>query len=625
MKPEDRRAANVQRVALTTLVDICTQEGEISPFQGESANVSGRGMQVRTSYLPAVGEALICRLNHDDQEILVEGKVAWRSEGQDSGEFGIQFTALDADSAHVLQSLGETETAAESFLPPAITEEECEESDFVDGSRVKLHIEGLGAPMKACVHEGSTRKLRVGSSLDFLKVGRTLEIEDVEGGVRRGAHVDTVNVVINPSTSVPELVVQLRYEGMTPTPAPTAAVDFDDEAFSSLGASDSLRSVSMDHSVAGLDELDDDEPAPWEPAADAIRQRLGGAMASASQVAGKAGGLFSSAAKSAKNSVSSAVQGRMQHAREESTSLRSMSPQSTGVKRRQTTRAARNTAPSYLRSGIHAAGLAGKSRPSVSPSQRVSVSSRSSKQGGRGAEKVQKSATQRRFSPAMIFGVAFVVFGGSAFALRSAGSAEEAVASAESSLASEGAKKQETMGAIASKSSASAAKKKGKPEGVLAEVPLFGPQAMAVKPAEKPRTAAEEVKSEKRAAAAAVEDQTWEEEAPVQVKQSAPWGRGRLYLPTIHRIRLDGVGRTLSGAVNQDGFTVVVSGRKAMESGKSIQKRDKRIMVVKANNNARGATVRFEFRGPVPPYRVRLRKDFVEFLISAPQDDVAKL
>lgn len=161
--------------------------------------------------------------------------------------------------------------------------------------------------------------------------------------------------------------------------------------------------------------------------------------------------------------------------------------------------------------------------------------------------------------------------------------------------------------------------------GVVAEVPLFGPQAMAVKPKEEPENV-DVAEAEKRSAAAAIEDQTWEDAAAeVQEPQDKPWGKGRLYLPTIHRIRLDGVGASLAGAVNPDGFTVVVPGRKAMESGKTIQKRDKRIVAVSTSNGPQGATVKFEFRGSVPPYRVRLRQDFVEFLISAPEDTVARL
>jgi hypothetical protein len=55
-----------------------------------------------------------------------------------------------------------------------------------------------------------------------------------------------------------------------------------------------------------------------------------------------------------------------------------------------------------------------------------------------------------------------------------------------------------------------------------------------------------------------------------------------------------------------------------LESGRAIQRRDKRIVQVKTSNQAAGAQVSFQFRDGVPAYRVRLREDSVEFLISAP-------
>jgi hypothetical protein len=223
--------------------------------------------------------------------------------------------------------------------------------------------------------------------------------------------------------------------------------------------------------------------------------------------------------------------------------------------------------------------------------------------------------------------LALALFGGSAFALRSIGddSAQATVAAEQPVQRNAEKKPAPTKTAVVAKA---AAKKKAEvsEDGVVAEVPLFGPQAMAVKLAEAPTVEVDLAESEKRAAAAAVEDESWDETpSQAETQDSKPWGRGRLYLPTIHRIRLDGVGPSLAGAVNPDGFTVVVPGRKAMESGKAIEKRDKRIIAVETNNDARGATVKFEFRGSVPPYRVRLRKDFLEFLISAPEETVARL
>lgn len=643
--PEERRTPHVERVSLAALVDICSQTGDGSPFQAESCNVSGRGMHVRTSFLPEIGDELVCRLNLDEEEILVEGRVAWRSEGEDSGEFGIQFTALDADSAHLLQKMGEPKKLASSFQvmrsprAPEVDEEFEEEEDsrvLVAGSRVRLHIEGLGAPMKACVHEGSQRKVRVGSSLEFLKVGRNLQLEDLNGGISRGAQVDSVNVVINPATSIPELVVQLRYEGVTPTPPPAELEDrtgpsFDDEVFGASSArqpkSTMQRSASRPeqtarklgaaretHADVDGDELDDDQAAVWEPAAEALRERLGGAMHSASQAAQKAGGLLGSLADAAKASVLART-GRFE---EKKAPLRKTSHRGTydskmaspeAARRVQTSRRESRDAPSHLRSGIHELGLAGKStRPARSIDSKAAV----------------PAPARRKLGLPVVFGAAFLFLSGSAVILRGMGGDEatEAAALPPAPLAEGQAK----PAAAPAAPTAAVPAKPAAEASVVAEVPLFGPQAMAVKLAEPTPSREDTEASEMRAAAASVEDQSWEEPAvETEVLESKPWGNGKLYLPTVHRIRLDGAAPSLSGAVNQNGFTIVVPGRKAMESGKAIQKRDKRIMAVETNNNAGGATVKFEFRGPVPPYRVRLRQDFVEFLISAPEETVARL
>jgi hypothetical protein len=169
------------------------------------------------------------------------------------------------------------------------------------------------------------------------------------------------------------------------------------------------------------------------------------------------------------------------------------------------------------------------------------------------------------------------------------------------------------------------------PDGIALDVPLFGPRTVASSEPVAEAAGVDDATAEKLAAAASVPDQVWADDAETTVtkaassKENAPWGRGRLHLPTIHRIRLDAPGAEIAGAVEQEGFVVVIPGRKAMESGRAIQGRDKRILKVLASNTAEGARVRFEFRGSVPAYRVRLRNDFVEFLISAPEDSLAKL
>jgi hypothetical protein len=112
-----------------------------------------------------------------------------------------------------------------------------------------------------------------------------------------------------------------------------------------------------------------------------------------------------------------------------------------------------------------------------------------------------------------------------------------------------------------------------------------------------------------------VDDESFDDEI---VRGSKSWGKGRLNLPTIHRIRLDGPGKVLKGSVNATGFSVVVPGRKTVEKGDAIARRDQRIARVATSNDGEGARISFRFRDGVPPYRVRLRNDFVEFSISAP-------
>jgi hypothetical protein len=561
-------------------------------------------MHVRGSYLPLVGETLVCRFTHDESEVLVEGRVAWRSEGEDSGEFGIQFTALDADSAELLKSVGERRPQP-SLAPTTISllgDRDDEVSLLESGERVRLHIDGLGAPMKGSVVEGTTRKVKVGSALEFLKMGRRVQLEEIVGGERRGALVDAVNVVIHPTTLVPELVVQLRYEGISPTPPPAHATV--------KSRSPHAVSQARDEFVAE-EQLDDEEEHLFQPTAEALRERLGDAVSSATSVAQKAGGLLSHFAHSAKDRWDAL---RPATVRKTAPKMSKLPATERGVKRRvQSSNRPSQRTPSHLRSGIHDLNLGrGAAAPRKARESRVD-------------ELKPSVAPRRKWGAGLVSLAALLVFAGSAVFLRTLGDAAPAPALSHATPQTDAATAAAALPPVPVASKRPA--KKGDDDGaVVAEVPLFGPQAVvpAAPPAETQQVS--DAEAERRAAAAAVADQSFEEPEEVAVSaEDKPWGHGRLYLPTIHRIRLDAAGASLSGAVNSDGFTVVVPGRKVMESGKAIQKRDKRIVAVQSDNEGPNAKVRFEFRGPVPAYRVRLRQDFIEFLISAPEEAVAHL
>jgi len=609
---EDRRCSTAVRVTHTALVDICSLEEQGVPFQGESQNISGRGMHVRGSYLPEVGETLVCRFSHDEAEVLVEGRVAWRSEGEDSGEFGIQFTALDADSAELLKTVG-TRRAQPSLAPMTtslLSDSDDETLALESGERVRLHIDGLGAPMKGSVVEGTTRKVKVGSALEFLKMGRKVQLEEIVGGERRGALVDAVNVVIHPTTMVPELVVQLRYEGISPTPPPARV---------NVKGRPAAPTQSAQPEFSEDEQLDDEDEHLFQPTAEALRERLGEAVSSASSAAQKAGGLISQFAHVAKERLEAM---RPATVRKTAPKMSKMASTERAVKRRiQSSNRPSQRTPSHLRSGIHDMNL-GRG-PAVARKARES----------RAEEVKPLTAPRRKLGAGLVSGVALLLFAGSAALFRASGDEAESPAlshAAAQAAASPGLKAAVTPQAAVpppTQLPPKAARPQAEEDGaVVAEVPLFGAQAVVAAQPQSETSPVSDAEAERRAAAAAVADQAFEEPEEVAVSaEDKPWGHGRLYLPTIHRIRLDGAGASLSGAINSDGFTVVVPGRKVMESGKAIAKRDKRIVAVQSDNEGPGAKVRFEFRGPVPAYRVRLRQDFVEFLISAPEEAVAHL
>ncbi|MET0410751.1 MAG: hypothetical protein ABW217_05625, partial [Polyangiaceae bacterium] len=110
--------------------------------------------------------------------------------------------------------------------------------------------------------------------------------------------------------------------------------------------------------------------------------------------------------------------------------------------------------------------------------------------------------------------------------------------------------------------------------------------------------------------------------APARRESTAPVGssefsRGKLHLPVIHRLRLDGPATRIVGEPTSSGFNIVVPGRKVLESGAAISKRDRRISRVATRNNNGSAKIAFDFKGTIPAYKIRVRQDFVEIFISS--------
>lgn len=190
MSIDDRRAQGATRFPFEALVEV---GGSLGPsFEAQAIDVSDDGMHLRTAYLPEIGQPLTCRFDAANESVMASGEVVWNQEAGKGGEFGIRFTGLDAESAAAVARITQTVSAM--------------------GTRVRLHIDGLGSPMRARVRDSNRAELTVGSELGFLQVGKTLELEDAETGRKRPARIDRVEVEIDPESKVPQLVVALRYD-----------------------------------------------------------------------------------------------------------------------------------------------------------------------------------------------------------------------------------------------------------------------------------------------------------------------------------------------------------------------------------------------------------------------------
>lgn len=214
-KPQgDRRDHTAPRLQYEALVEVGANA--TGGFEAESVDVSLDGMRLRTAYLPRIGERMVCRFDGFGGEIVAKGEVVWCEDQGRGGDFGIRFTNLDDQAALLLEDLCDLPEDEEE--PPP----EPSSKGASPGSRVRLHIQGLGSPMRARVRETAKGEVLIGSNLEFLKVGRGVELEDIERGRKRTARIEHVGVDVDPESAVPQLVVALTYDLDDRAPMPPA-------------------------------------------------------------------------------------------------------------------------------------------------------------------------------------------------------------------------------------------------------------------------------------------------------------------------------------------------------------------------------------------------------------------
>lgn len=552
-----------------------------SAFEAESLDVSPEGMRLRAAYLPEMGERLLCRFDGASGEVAVEGEVVWRNEEAKGGELGIKFTALDAATEEAVRAL------CKELAEPDDKDEKA--PSMPKGARVRLHIEGLASPMKARVREGSDRETLVGSNLEFLKVGRSLELEDVDKGARREAFVDHVKVEVDAASGVPQLVVALRYDALPaakPASKSSAAASASVAAASAaavskprVAAAQPIEEPEIDHDSSLDAEAVSDEPGDIEESEKHGIAKVGASAASAGRkVAGKVGPALTGFGASAKGAVMKLLEAVRKRREAQADQKKKDAPR-------------RTTAPAP--GGALKADGKRLVRDDMEDDESMTPPP---------AKKNKKAALM---GSALGLLAVLLVFGVTRFiAMRNAAPATDAAASASPSAAP-------APGALGAPSDTAAV--------ATANVPLFGATPLSTTesvPTAAPSGSAVAANEPEPGANDDAGGAGDDDEGGGAAEGTKEWGEGNVKSPVTLRVKLDGDVDGFNGAKGAMGFTIVLPGRRILSSASELQKKDKRIATFQVVNKPNAAELTVQFKDGVPAYLARAKDNKLEIMLG---------
>ena len=608
---QERRAGEGKRVHFEALVAVGEMVG--GGFEAESIDVSPEGMRLRTAFLPAIGDKLICRFDGMGAEVVAEGEVIWKNQEARGGEFGLRFVDLDPDTAEAVRamcgSLGGDEEEAPALASPEVPQ-------VPRGARVRLHIEGLGSPMKARVREAAAKELEVGSNLEFLKVGRSLELEDVDQGKRREATIAHVKVDIDPVTNVPQLVVSLRYDREPSAEVGAIVPRNKGDRSEKTDKRASVRPPSAPSTRRGSETLASEKPEKSEKSdkAEARKSRasLAGAEASSadesdhdgddSESPPGAGARAAKAGRAALGKVGPAFAGVSARA------MTALGGILAAVQKKRSERAetAKADVPRRTTSPAPGGALKSEGRRLVrDDGDDESAADDAPVVPMRGPRRAAAGAAMGLILVLAIFGVSRAMSSHGATTASADGSSTSAPALPSG----------EPAAALAQNAGAA-----GTP---TANVPLFGATPLSTtEPVPAPSGTAIAAAAAPGASAPDAADGE-DDGAPAAAgdgKSGAPlkeWGQGAVSHPITLKLKMDGPIERINGAAGAMGFTISLPDRRSVSSTTDLARKDKRLSSVNVINTSHGAEVTLQFKDGVPPYLARVKGDRLEIALGS--------
>ncbi len=559
----ERRHAGAPRIAFDEKVDVGGDE-TLPPFEASAVDVSREGLHLMSPFLPELGQPLSCRFTAGDAEVICEGTVVWRQESSGAGghEFGLRFTALDSESARALSDLM---VSSPPSAGPATRESASDEMSS-RGARIRLHIDGLGAPMRARVRDANAQCVQAQSELGFLQIGKEIELEDAVTGQKRHVRIDQVDVELDPTTQVPQLVVGLAYLARSarheaPVPAPAFAPDTE------RAQPDTEISAPVVGDVAPVvasvqPELEIDPEIAEESAR--IKGQLAGAFAK----------------------ITPAVMASSQKAY--------LAMRTLWSKRKSAAEAApvrRTTAPPP------GGGVASKARRVTRGPNSLSTQEASSELDATPkAKAVAFAKTHKR---------------------KLAAGGALAAAAMLAGLALGQPSDDKPLASLPPATSAAAVAEPVQVAPVQVAPVAAAPAAAAMNPADLP------VETASLGNAGVVEDDLEGGErvavTPRPVRAARPFGRGKIENGKAFRLKMDGPIENIQGAQLPEGFLVTMPDRRSLEGAASLFKSDPRVLKAKVDNTSHGAELELTFKDGTPSYVVRARGETLEIVLSRPQ------
>ena len=571
----ERRNPSLARVPFEALVEIAAPEG--ASFEAESVDLSASGMHLKTAYLPKVGTPLTFRFeaNAEAAPILAGGEVVWAHDGPEGCEFGVRFADMKSGTAEAIRQIVGLPTAEEEAqgspsgpLKTLTGVGPAAPTSIRPGSPVRIHIEGVGSPMRATLRDDARKGATVGSDLKMLRIGAVVELEDRETQVRRAARVEGVACEIDGVSRVPQLVVKLRYDAETPEGIATMDTKKIDEAVMQQAVRDVTMPPPGPETVSPAMPAVARDSAASEPPAQSVSPMP--SQRSTLPVGNDSGKLevVADGMKKVSSIMSNAMSGF------------GAAASKLGVR-------AKNTVSLLARSGKDQGdGDEGSSKPrTTSPAPghaskprtlRPQGASRDSMMGeGMEDSSVMQEIDSKKIARRRQIGIV----GGIALALV---------------LAFFAFRKPKAPAPVAT---APAPELAPAPPTPLPPPPAVDPTLAAIPAVPPPPLAGEPTGIDSKG-------------------NPNPFGNTSVKKGTRMVLRLDGPVSELRGAQTPNGFIVAVPNRKSLEAAGPLAAKDARITSAKVVNQAGGAELTIAFKDSTPNYIVRAKGDAIEIVLS---------